>query len=193
MQLRLVWITCLIIFSTAVALWLQNQRKNYAPLESSSSIKNESPASVLFKDIDMTINTAAGLPQYKLSAPIYKHFHAQQRGEFEQPDIIIFPENGKLVYAKAEKGEARENNSIITLLGHVEVKQPQADNDSNPYELQINTDKLVVFPKQQRASSDVEVSATRGPNTVTALGMTIDLEKEILYLHNDVQGHYTNK
>ncbi len=194
MQLRLVWITCLIIISTAVALWMQNQRNNSIETEKQSNT-NEEPASVLFKDIEMTINTAAGTPQYKLSAPIYKHYHAEQRGEFKFPDIVIFPENGNLVFAQSEKGETRENNSVITLLGQVEIRQPhkEKEENNNSYELEINTDKLVVFPKQQRATTDSKVSATRGPNTVTALGMTIDLEKEILHLHDEVQGHYKSK
>ena len=192
MRLRLVWITCLIIISTAAALWLQNQRKNFIQTENQSPI-NEEPASVLFKDIEMTINNTAGTPQYKLSAPIYKHYHEEQRGEFEHPDIVIFPENGNLVYAQSNKGETRENNRVITLLGQVEVRQPQIDDNTNSYDLEIITDKLVVFPHQQRATTDVKVSATRGPNTVTASGMTIDLEKEILHLHSNVQGQYKNK
>lgn len=189
MHLRLVWITCLIIISTAAALWLQNQRKQYTPNETQSAA-NKEPASVLFKDIEMTINTVAGTPQYKLSAPIYKHYQEEQRGEFEHPDIVIFSASGKLVFAQSEKGETRQNNSVITLLGNVEVKRPQDAENTNSYELEINTDKLVVFPKQQRATTDAKVSATRGPSTVTALGMTIDLATEILHLHNNVQGHY---
>ncbi len=185
MLLRLVWLCCLIIVGATATLWFLNQRTSHIQV---ISAETSNTPSVSFSDIDMIINSAEGNPQYKLSAPIYWLYHEEQRSEFELPNIVIYRNNGSKIFANALKGQTHDNNRVITLIGDVRINQPKTE--SEPYMLKIMTVELTVFPKKQRATTDSPVTAIRGPQMVTASGMTLDLTSQILHLHSNVKGRY---
>ena len=185
MLLRLIWICCLIIGGAAATLWVLNLRPSHT--EFPSDVTPAMP-SVSFDDIEMIINSTEGKPQYKLHAPKYWLYDKEKRSEFEFPDIAIYRKNGSKVFAKALKGQTHEDNKVITLIGDVRIKQPQSQSD--PHLLEIFTEKLIVYPKEQRATTDVDILATRGNQRLQAVGMSLDLDTQILYLHNDVNGRY---
>lgn len=185
MLLRLLWLCCLIIVGAAATLWFLNQRPEHTKL--STTTTPDTP-SVSFNNIEMIINSANGKPQYKLYAPKYWLYDSEKRSEFESPDIEIYRNNGSKVFAKSSKGNTRDDNKIITLIGDVEIKQPKSLND--PYLLEVFTDKLTIYPKKQRATTDSVVTAKRGNQNLQATGMTLDLDTQIVHLHNNVTGHY---
>ena len=185
MLLRLIWLCCLIVAGAGATLWFLNQRVSYT--ETSTGFLSDKP-SVSFKDIEMIINSTAGDPQYKLSSPKYWLYDDEKRSEFELPDIEIYQNNGNKVFAKALKGNTSEGNDIITLIGNVEINHPQSE--ENAYALEVFTDSLTVFPKKQRATTDAEVIAKRGNQTIKAIGMTFDLDTQIVYLHSQVTGQH---
>lgn len=185
MQLRLIWLFCLIIVGATATLWFLNQRTSH--IETSETVVTNTP-SVSFNDIEIIINSADGKPQYKLFAPKYWVYDEENRSEFESPNIEIYRKNGNKVFAKSLKGNTQENNNIITLIGDVEIKQPKSHDD--PYLLEVFTDELTIFTKQQRATTESSVLAKRGNQKIRAVGMTLDLDTQIVYLHNNVIGNY---
>lgn len=186
MSYRLVWIFCLIIVGAALTLSFLNQRSSHTekPVDTAS---NNTPT-VSFENIDMVINSPNGQPQYKLSAPKYWLYHKEQRSEFDSPDIVIYNENGSKIFASSEKGETRDENDVITLIGDVKIKQPSTE--AEPNSLSISTDRLTVSQKKQQITTDLPVTATRDSQTITAVGMTLNLNDKILHLHNNVKGQY---
>ena len=185
MLLRLIWLFGLIVVGAAATLWFLNQRTIHQ--ESPSSVTVDTP-SVSFNDIEMIINSTDGKPQYKLFAPKYWLYDDEKRSEFESPNIEIFRKNGSKVFAKSLKGNTHDNNNIITLIGDVKINQPKSEND--PYLLEVFTDKLTIFPKKQRATTDSNVIAKRERQVVKAKGMTIDLDTQTVHLHSNVIGRY---
>lgn len=186
MSLRLVWIFCLIAAAAALTLSFLNQRDRHT--ETVAQVAATNTPSVSFENIDMVINSPEGKPQYELSAPKYWLYHQEQRSEFDSPDIVIYNENGSKIYATSEKGETHDENDLITLIGDVHIEQPSTEAEPEP--LNIYTEKITVSQKTQQASTDLPVTATRGSQKVTALGMTLNLNDKILHLHNDVKGQY---
>jgi len=186
MSLRLVWIFCLIAVGAAGTLSFMEQRNIYS--ETSSSETTSNTPNVSFENIEMTINSSAGLPQYELSAPKYWHYNLEQRSEFESPDIVIHNENGSKIYATSEKGETHDESEVITLIGDVKIKQPSIDTELEP--LNIFTEKLTVSQKTQLVTTDLPIIAVRGSEKVTANGMTLHLNDEILHLHSNVRARY---
>ncbi len=166
-----------------MTLWFLNQRTNLA--EDMTTAASNTP-SVSFDNIEMTINSSEGVPQYKLSA--LKYWLYQKYSELESPDIIIYRNDGSKIFAKALKGQTHDNNNVITLIDEVRINQPKSKN--NPFLLRIMTDRLTVFPEKQRALTDAPVTAIRGSQKVTALGMTLDLNTDVLQLHSKVKSHY---
>ena len=186
MQSRLVWIGCLIIVGTAVALWFLNQRD--APIEvSPPDISSDAP-SVSFNDVKMLVNSPDGKPQYRLLASKYQLYDNEQRSEFDLPDITLYDNQGNRIYARALQGEAHNHTSVITLTGNVRINQAKPETGS--HRLEIITDTLTVFPEKQRATTDSAITATRGSQRFSAQGMSLDLETEVLHLHSNVEGTY---
>jgi len=185
MSFRILWIFCLIVVGAVLTLSFLNQRENY--IEPNTAAASNKPT-VSFENINMTINTPAGQPQYKLSAPKYWLYHQEQRSEFISPDIIIYNKQGSEIYATSSKGETYNDNDVITLIGNVKITQAATEDEPNP--LTISTDKLSVSQSRQQVTTDSPVTATRGSQQITALGMTLNLNNKILQLHDNVRGRY---
>lgn len=186
MPYRLVWIFLLIVIGGALTLSFLDQRGQL--IENSTTPTLNTTPTVSFENIEMIINSPNGQPQYELKAPKYWLFHNQHRSEFTAPEIIIYNENGSKIYASSEKGETRDDNDVITLIGDVKIEQPSTNIESVP--LNIYTDKLTVSQKKQQVTTDLPVVATRGSQKITALGMTLNLDSKILHLHSKVKGQY---
>ncbi|MFK7815525.1 MAG: LPS export ABC transporter periplasmic protein LptC [Gammaproteobacteria bacterium] len=186
MSYRFVWIFLLIVFGGAITLSFLNQRDRH--IENTSLTTPSNTPTVSFENIEMIINSPAGQPQYELTAPKYWLFHDQHRSEFTSPDIVIYNENGSKIYASSNKGETRDNNDVITLIGDVKIEQPSTNIE--PIPLNIYTEKLTVSQKNQQVTTNLPVTATRGSQKITALGMTLNLNDKILHLHSKVKGQY---
>lgn len=185
MDQRLFWICCLIIAGAFTTLWFMNQR----PSHTESAIKNETKyPMVSFSDVEIVVNSEEGIPKYKFIAPKYWLYPNEQRSEFKQPNISIFSKSGSNLHATALRGEAYENNDVITLIGDVYITQPKTE--GSPHKLKVMTEKLTVQTQKEEATTDLLITAIRGPEMVTAIGMTLDFKKQVLYLHNNVKGHY---
>lgn len=185
MSYRIIWIFCLIVVGAILMLSFLNQRENHVkpPL----ATNNDKP-SVSFENIDLVINSPEGLPQYKLYSPKYWLYHHQQKSEFDSPNIIIYSNNGSKIYATSNKGETYNENDVITLIGDVKINQPATEEE--PYPLNIFTDRLSVSQSQQQVTTDLAVTASRGTQTISALGMTLNLNNKVLQLHSNVKGRY---
>jgi len=186
MSLRLLWIFCLIAAGAALTLTFMNQRNSYD--ETTVAVASNDNPTVSFENIDMIINSSTGLPQYEVSSPKYWLYQQEQRSEFESPDIVIYKSNGNKIFATSEKGETHNENDVLTLIGDVKITQPKTD--AEPESLNIYTDKLTVSQTDQQATTDLPVTAIRGPEKITAIGMTLNLNDEILYLHKNVKALY---
>ncbi len=184
MSLRLVWISVLIVVGGVLVLSILNKRN---PEIQQTNVQHPNTPSISFQDIRMTINSPSGQPQYKLSTPKYLLFSDEKRSEFDAPDIIIFRDNGKKIFATSNYGETYDNNNIITLIGDVKIKQPQSDDAEI---LNIFTEQLTFNQKEQLISTNLAVTAIQGSQKVDAHGMTFDVTKQVLYLHDNVNGRY---
>jgi lipopolysaccharide export system protein LptC len=186
MSYRLVWIFLLIFFGAALTLVFLNQRDRQT--ENITPSPDTNTPTVSFENIDMVINSPAGQPQYKLTAPKYWLFHDQQKSQFTSPNIIIYNENGSKIFASSIKGETHNDNQVITLIGDVKIEQPSTSVE--PIPLNIYTEKLTVSQKEQQVTTNLPVTATRGTQKITAEGMTLNLNSKILHLHSKVKGQY---
>ncbi len=186
MPYRLVWIFALIVIGGVLTLSFFNQRERQT--ENTAATTSSNTPTVSFENIEMIINSPAGQPQYELKAPKYWLFNDQHRSEFTFPEIVIYNENGSKIYASSEKGETRDNNDVITLIGDVHIEQPSTDIE--PIPLNIYSEKLTVSQQKQQVTTDLPVTATRGSQKMTALGMTLNLNDKILHLHSKVKGQY---
>lgn len=186
MRSRLIWIGCLIILGAAAALWFLSQRDT--PVEASRTGTPLNTPSVSFDSVEMVINAADGKPRYKVLADRYRLYETENRSQFDLPSITLYDNEGSQLHVQALQGEAHDDSSVITLTGNVRINQAQPGNSSHP--LVITTERLIVFPEKQRATTDSTITAMRGSEMFSAQGMSLDLKKEVLYLHSNVEGVY---
>lgn len=186
MRSRRVWIGSLIILGSAAALWFLGQRD--APVEVNHADTSPNTPSVSFDGVEMVINAADGKPRYKLLADKYHLYEIENRSQFDLPSITLYDDDGRQIHAQALRGESQDGSRVITLTGSVRINQAQPGYDSHP--LVVTTERLIVFPEKQRATTDSTIMATRGGEMFSARGMSLDLKKEVLYLHSDVEGVY---
>lgn len=186
MSFRLVWIFCLIAAGAGLTLSFLNQREKN--VETATPLTSHNIPTVSFESIEMIINSPTGLPQYELSSPKYWLYHQQQRSEFDSPDIIIYNENGSKIFASSEKGTTHNENDVITLIGDVKIEQPSSNAEPEP--LNIYTEKLTVSQKKQQVTTNLPVTAIRGSQKVTAVGMTLNLDDKVVRFHSNVKGLY---
>lgn len=186
MSFKLLWIFCLIIVGGVLTLSFLNQRVSH--IDTHISKLSDNTPTVSFDNIEMIINSPTGQPQYELSAPKYWLYHSEQRSEFTSPDIVIYNENGSKLFATSEQGQTHDKNDVITLIGDVKIEQPSTA--AEPAPLNIYTEKLTISQKKQQVTTDLPVTATRGSQKVTALGMTLNLNDKVLHLHSNVKGQY---
>jgi len=185
MTLRLFWICCLIVAGATATLWFLSQRSIHTV---SLTHNDATTPSVLFYDVEMVVNSDEGKPRYKFTAPKYWLYPNENRSEFEQPEISIYGKNGDALYAKALRGETHENNDVITLIGEVYITKPKSKD--TPHNLKVMTERLTILPNKDKATTDILITAIRGSEMVTAIGMTLDYKEQTLYLHNNVEAHY---
>lgn len=186
MRSRLIWIGCLIILGAAAALWFLSQRDT--PVEVSRTGIPLNTPSVSFDSVEMVINAADGKPRYKVLADRYQLYETENRSQFDLPSITLYDNEGSQIHVQALQGEAHDDSSVITLTGNVRINQAQPGN--SPHPLVITTERLIIFPEKQRATTDSTITAMRGSEMFSAQGMSLDLKKEVLYLHSNVEGVY---
>ena len=187
MSFRLIWIFCLIAVGAGLTLSFLNQRETKAKNAIPPKTSHSAPT-VSFGNIEMIINSPDGQPQYELSSPKYWLYHKQKRSEFVSPEIVIYNKNGSKIYATSEMGTTHNENEVITLIGNVKIKQPSSEAASEP--LSIYTEKLTVSKKYQQVTTELPVTATYGSQKITAVGMTLNLNDKVVYLHSNVKGQY---
>ena len=186
MRSRQVWIGCLIIAGAVLALWFLSQRDS--PIDVVQPGTSSNAPSVHFTGIKMLINSPDGKPRYRLLASGYRLYDEEQRSEFDLPEITLYDSEGSRIYARALRGEAHNYTSVIVLTGDVRINRAKLD--TGPHPLNITTDTLIVFPEEQRASTDSAINATLGSQNFSSHGMSLDLNTKVLLLHSNVESIY---
>ena len=145
-----------------MTLWLLNrQHVDYADIAPPTRPEAAAIPSTIFKDVEITVNSARGTPHYILSAPAYWLYPEQRRTEFELPNITIHPKNGGKISATALRGQTHNDDERLTLIGNVRIHQAAVAEDPHPYWFEVTADR-----------------------------MTLSLNTRIIRLHGNVEGYY---
>ncbi len=92
-------------------------------------------------------------------------------------------------HISAEHGRTDNNGNRITLWGDVVAHQALADGG----QYRLNTQRLVVNPAQQTATSDQPVTLLSPEGTGNAVGMSLDLLAQTVTLESQVKAIYEVK
>lgn len=133
--------------------------------------------------------------RYKLMAAEMRHYPDDDSTELEKPHFTRFEIDKPFSQIEGNKGFVSSDGEEIEFVGEVKVVR-QAYNGKG--EMVVTTERLLVLPDEEKATTSSPVLITQAPKTVIrANGMIYDKKNKTIQLLNRVKAHYekpgTNK
>lgn len=128
--------------------------------------------------------------RHVLAAVEMRHYPDNDSTELVRPRFTQYGENKPPTQIEGQKGFVSANGETVEFKGNVVViREAYTDHP----EMRLYTDYIKILPKEEKASTDAQVTITQPPNTkVVAQGMSYDKTTEELTLNSRVKGHYEN-
>lgn len=126
--------------------------------------------------------------RYRLTAEEMRHYPDDDTTELELPHFTRFEVDKPFTQIEGKKGFVSSAADRIEFVDDVKVVRQAY---SGKGEMVVVTDRLDVFPDDERAVTDRPVVITQAPKTVIhATGMIYDKKKQTVELRNRVKAHY---
>lgn len=135
-----------------------------------------------------TQTDTTGKLRYVLAAAEMLHYPDDDSTVLQRPRYTQFTINKPYTQIEALRGYVSSNGEEIELVDNVKVVRQAFEGKG---EMQVLTEKLVIFPNQELAKTDSAVLIKQAPKTVIrAKGMVFDKKNQTLKLFNRVKAHY---
>jgi lipopolysaccharide export system protein LptC len=146
-------------------------------------------------DPDYTMNNfvttqteRSGKLSYVLAAAEMVHYPDDDSTVLQRPRYTQFATNKPYTQIEALRGYVSSNGEEIELVDNVKVVRQAFEGKG---EMQVLTEKLIIFPNQEIAKTDSAVVIKQAPKTVIrAKGMVFDKKNQTIKLFNRVKVHY---
>lgn len=146
-------------------------------------------------DPDYTMNNfvttqtdVMGKLRYVLAATEMLHYPDDDSTVLQRPRYTQYTTNKPYTQIEALRGYVSSNGEEIELVDNVKVVRQAFEGKG---EMQVLTEKLVILPDQELATTNSSVLITQAPKTVIrAKGMVYDKKNQTVKLYNRVKVHY---
>lgn len=126
--------------------------------------------------------------RYRLMAAEMRHYPDDDTTELEVPHFTRFEIDKPFSQIEGKKGLVSSDGEEIEFVGDVRVVR-QAYNGKG--EMVVVTERLLVLPNEEKATTSSPVLITQEPKTVIhATGMIYDKKKKTVQLLKNVKAHY---
>lgn len=190
------WITIfivLVLVATTLALW-ETPPQNLLPLDDT----NEEPQAFAYATLTGAHTQSfdeQGQLNYEFFAKTLRHFRYKPESStledfttLDEPRLTLFSDGQKWLIS-ANSGKLSELGETLTLTENVKIQRPNAANKDYS-EVELNTSKLEIRPKEKMAWTAEPVSIVSSRGEITGVGMSIDLNTQNIQLKSQVQGRY---
>jgi lipopolysaccharide export system protein LptC len=146
-------------------------------------------------DPDYTMNNfvttqtdASGKLRYVLAAAEMVHYPDDDSTVLQRPRFTQYTVDKPYTQIEALRGYVSSNGEEIVLVDNVKVVRQAFEGKG---EMQVLTERLVIYPKQDLAKTDSPVVIKQAPKTVIhATGMVFDKKNQTIKLSKRVKVHY---
>ncbi|MES2547641.1 MAG: LPS export ABC transporter periplasmic protein LptC [Pseudomonadota bacterium] len=146
-------------------------------------------------DPDYTMNNfvttqtdAQGQLRYILAAAEMLHYPDDDSTVLQRPRFTQYTVNKPYTQIEALRGYISSNGEEVELVDNVKVVRQAFEGKG---EMQVLTEKLWIFPKQDLVKTNAPVTIKQAPKTViTAVGMIYDKKAQTVTLLDRVKVHY---
>lgn len=140
---------------------------------------NTKDADMNFQKIHYTSTDENGVKEWELTALAANYFQAKKLAEFEKVDITFYYKEGQVFTLRSDIGLLNITTRDITLSGNV----IGTSNDG----YQFRTGSLQYNAEKRQAKTE-DKAFLEGPQfSLEGKGMVVDIEREKIFLLNDVQ------
>lgn len=138
--------------------------------------------------VDATLMNENGQVLMKIHAPKVVHYPENDTSKLTTPEFLLY--GRRATPWRIQSGLAIANDGIkqIHLSKLVTLYHPQDDFQPATW---VNTDKLVIHPKQRTAETMENVTLTQPNIHLKGKGLSADLESGEIKLLSDTQGEYS--
>jgi len=142
------------------------------------------------RELRLQVLDAGGEVQHYLYASALAHFPARDLTDLELPQVVVYRDNQAAWVIKAQQGALHSVQQTLHLQQGVTLHKGSID---EVYPLQLQADSMVVDLTLEQATSDGDILVQQyDMGTLQGRGMLLDLKKNQLHLHSQVQVIYEN-
>lgn len=135
-----------------------------------------------------TQTNATGKLSYILAATEMLHYPDDDSTVLQRPRFTQYTLDKPYTQIEGLRGYVSSSGEQVTLVKNVKVVRQAFEGKG---EMQVLTEKLVIFPKKDLVQTDAPVKITQAPKTViTGVGMVYDKKAQTVTLLNRVKVHY---
>ena len=174
----------LLLALAAGSLWLE--RAIQAPERDKSGQMRHDP-DFIAEDFGLTKMSAAGKPEYSLSAARMLHYPDDDSTDIVAPQLVQRHDNAAPVVIRADRGHISRNGEVASFYGNVVVVREAGRGRS---ELRVQTEYLQIVPDRDIARTDMPVVITEGRSRLTGVGMEFNNETRQFALLSQVRGRF---
>jgi lipopolysaccharide export system protein LptC len=139
-------------------------------------------------DFVTTRTDANGHIHQILAATEMKHYIDNDTTELTRPRFTMYSPNRPFTQIEGQKGLVSSNGELVQFKGDVHILRGAYDNHP---ETRISTDHVNIYPNQDKASTDSQVTITQGSGTkITSQGMDYDKTEKTFKFNSRVKVHY---
>ena len=128
-----------------------------------------------------------GAEAHRIQTRGMHHLMDQNLTRLDAPEVQVPAQSGTAPYRlRADTGRVPDSHQQVELAGNVLLH----DNPHSGSAIKLSTERLTLFPSEDRAHTDQSVLIQRGQDTTEALGMDVYFKEQRIELLSDVKGLY---
>lgn len=176
----------LIILLAIVSGWI------FESIENTPLLTREKPRhdpDYFLKNFTATSMDESGKPTYKLKAQHLEHYPDDNSMKLDAPLFSFYANNIKNWTARADQAFFLQDSKIIHLKGNVVLHQILSKKKNNT-PMTLTADQLTIEPEKNLAHTKSSIKLTQGLNTIQAIGMRADMNKNRIEFLSKTRSHY---
>lgn len=175
----------LAILLALLTLWISQTVEQQGPKIDGS---NRHDPDYTMNNFVTTQTDATGRLSYILAATEMRHFPDDDSTVLQRPRFTQYTVDKPYTQIEGLRGYISSNGEEVQLVDNVKVVRQAFEGKG---EMQVLTEKLLIYPKKDLVKTDAPVRITQAPKTViTGKGMIYDKKAQTVTLLNRVNVHY---
>ena len=175
----------LAILLALLTLWISQTVEQQGPKIDGS---NRHDPDYTMNNFVTTQTDATGRLSYILAATEMRHYPDDDSTVLQRPRFTQYTVDKPYTQIEGLRGYISSNGEEVQLVDNVKVVRQAFEGKG---EMQVLTEKLLIYPKKDLVKTDAPVRITQAPKTViTGTGMIYDKKAQTVTLLNRVNVHY---